>query len=340
MGYILRNIEVKDDVILVAVEEIGDWQNTSMNKIDWKKHPDIVTLINKSWTVLKDWQLSEDIYREYAIKIPPETIRNLRRREGWIKQDTNGTKHKFEKAVAITCLHAPYHDERLFKLLLQFLQHFKPDYLFLLGDISDWYPISNFNKNPKRLNDLGNELKCTRKLLKEICKASPASKKKLIKGNHEDRLRRYLWKHPEIASLGEEFLNIPQLLKLKDYGIAYSEKGFDYHSIYIAHGHRLSKYSAYSAKLAMDDNTCNLIQGHSHRGGTHYKTVWRRGKCKQYVAHEAFCMCSLNPEYIDRPNWQHGWICIYTDPKSDYFQIMPVCVVDYKFQFNGKMFNG
>jgi len=310
--------------------------------MNWSKYPDIVKHINKSWTVIKDWQLSEDIYRDYAIKINPETIRNLRRKEGWIKKGINGAPkgHEFEKALVITCLHAPYHDKKLFKLFIQFLKYFKPDYLFILGDWNDWYTLSTFSQNPSRIDGLNDELKIGRSLLRQICKACPNAKKKFVPGNHEARLKKYLWRHPEIASLGEEFLNIPQLLQLKECNIEYAPKGITYHGIYLAHGHRLSKYSAYSAKLAMDDNTCNLIQGHSHRGGTHYKTVWQRGKPKQHVAHEAFCMCSLNPEYIDRPNWQQGWIVIYADPKSSYFQIEPVCIVDYKFQFNGKMFNG
>lgn len=313
-----------------------------METMNWSEHQDIVTFINKSWTVLKDWQLSEDIYRDYAVKIPPETIRNLRRKEGWIKVTTNNhnNTNKFEKAVAFGCLHSPYHDKKLFELFINFLKYYKPNYLFLLGDINDWYTLSKFNQNPKRLNSLADELRETRDLLFRMRKVCPNAKMKYTPGNHEARLKRYLWTHVEIASLEEEFLNIPQLLKLKDYNITYTSRGFTYHGIYLAHGHRLSKHSAYSAKLAMDDNTCNLIQGHSHRGGTHYKTVWQRGKPKQHVAHEAFCMCSLSPEYIDRPNWQQGWIVIYADPKSSYFQIEPVCVVDYKFQFNGKMFNG
>jgi len=305
----------------------------------WKDNSHIYNFIENSYLSLKDFEISKQISDNWHISIDPEKIRNLRRKENWKKKEYSNNQD-FEKAVIMACLHAPYHDEKLFKIFIQFLKYFKPDYIFMLGDMNDWYSLSSFSKNPKRLNSLSNELNCIRNLLKEICRVSPTSKKKLTIGNHEKRLRRYLWSNPEIASLEEEYLNIPQLLKLKDYGIAYSEKGFDYHGIYLAHGHRLSKYSAYSAKLAMDDNTCNLIQAHSHRGGTHYKTVWRRGKCKQYVAHEAFCMCNLRPEYIDRPNWQQGWVVVYTNPESDYFQIVPVCVVDYKFEFEGRMFVG
>lgn len=311
-----------------------------METMNWSEHQDIYTFIEDNWMGSNDYTLSSIIKESYNMEINPETIRNLRRKEGWIKVTTNNhsSANKFEKALVITCLHAPYHDKKLFKLFIQFLKHFKPDYLFMLGDMNDWYTLSTFSQNPSRIDGLSDELKITRGLLRQICKASPNSKKQFVPGNHEARLKKYLWRHPEIASLGKEFLNIPQLLQLKEYNIEYAPKGITYHGIYLAHGHRLSKYSAYSAKLAMDDNTCNLIQGHSHRGGTHYKTVWQRGKPKQHVAHEAFCMCSLNPEYIDRPNWQQGWIVIYADPKSSYFQIEPVCVVDYKFQFNGRMF--
>lgn len=250
----------------------------------------------------------------------------------------NEKEQTFEKAICCGDWHIPFHDERLFELFWEFLAYFNPDFIFLLGDLNDWYDLSKFDKNPKRTGKIKEELALTRLFLKKIHEISPKSTKKMVKGNHEDRLRRYLWRHSEIASLGDEYLNIPQLLKLNEFNIEYSDTGFDYHGIYISHGDRLSKYSAYSAKLSMDDNGCNLIRGHSHRGGTHYKTTWRRSKPQHYVAHESFCMCRLDPEYIDRPNWQQGWICIYVDKESDYFQIEPVCVVDYKFIFEGRMF--
>lgn len=161
-----------------------------------------------------------------------------------------------------------------------------------------------------------------------------------ITGN--SRLTRYLWQHPEIAPLAKRHLNIPNLLELEKLNnITYHEKGFDYRGIYFQHGtDELSKHSGYSAKLSMDKHGCNIVRAHSHRGGTHYKTTWRKSKPHHYVAHEAFCMCRLNPEYVERPNWQQGWICVYIDPNSKYFQIVPVCVVDYKFEFEGKMFVG
>jgi len=174
-----------------------------------------------------------------------------------------------------------------------------------------------------------------------VRKLAPHAKIIYEKGNHEDRLRNFLWTNPQIYSLHEKHLNIPNLLELEKLNITYSDVGVDYHGIYIEHGTgQLSKHSGYSAKLSMDKNTCNIIRGHSHRGGTHYKTRWSKGKPKQYVSHEAFCMCRLDPEYTERPNWQQGWVCVYVDPESDYFQIEPVCVVDYKFQFEGRLFEG
>jgi len=285
-------------------------------------------------------QLSQILREEHNVYMSDDAIRKYCKRHGWEKN--SGGKEGFEKSIVYGDLHTPFQDDRLLDLFIdQFIPHFKPDKHFIDGDINDWHGFSDFLRNPNRIGDFKNELKQTRDIFARLRKTSPDSDITLIPGNHEGWIERYLWRHPEIASLKEEFINISNLLKLKDYNIKYAPHGIDYHGIYIHHGTALSPESAYSARLSMRDHTCNLIRGHSHRGGVHYKTTWKAGIPKQYIAVESFCMCQLKAEYLkQRPNWQQGWVCIYLDPKTKYFQIQPVCVVDYKFEFEGKMFIG
>jgi len=303
---------------------------------------EIERFIEKNYEDLSWHELSNQVRNKYQLDVSDDVIRKLCARRGWGKSLSKPSSYTFEKSVVYGDLHTPFQDNRLLALFIdQFLPYFNPDNHFIDGDVNDWHGFSEFVKNPNRLSKFGTEIKITRKILGRIRVASPKSRIILIPGNHELRIEKYLWRRPEIASLGDEYINTSQLLKLDEHDIEYCSAGIDYHGIYIHHGDCLYQNSAASAGKSMDRNTCNLIRGHSHRGGTFYKTTWRNNKPRHYVGVESFCMCKLKAEYMKaRPNWQQGWVCIYLDPKTKYFQIEPVCVVDYKFEFEGKMFKG
>jgi len=215
--------------------------------------------------------------------------------------------------------HIPYHDPKARELALKIITDFNPDLMVAGSDAVDFYAVSSFDKDPKRAFGLQGEIDLFKKAQREWRDAAPNAKRVYLIGNHEDRLRRYLWRHPELDSL--EALELPELLGLKELGISYDE-GIDANleipiqNGLIRHGSLVRSSSAYTAKGEMDRlrYSTNLLTGHTHRGGSFYART-RDGFVQ---GHECFCLCSLNPAYVQYPDWQQGLVLVETEP---FFQI-------------------
>ena len=133
---------------------------------------------------------------------------------------------------------------------------------------------------------------------------SAQRKAPLHPGNHEDRLEKYIWEHPELHGL--EALKLPALLGFEGLGIEKVEQEINYGDrLLVTHGSIVRKDSAYTAKgeLLNQFYSISVMTGHTHRGGMHMATT-RHGLVQ---AVESFCLCDLHPAYIKgEPNWQQG----------------------------------
>lgn len=196
------------------------------------------------------------------------------------------------------------------------------------SDGIDFYGISRFDKNPLRgLSGLQNEIEQWQENQRAWKDAAPNAKAFFLLGNHEDRLRRYLWKHPELSDL--EVLRLPSILGFANLGIEWEEEKGDsankeivlHDRILIKHGNIVRKFSGYTAKATMEQEFHSIeamLIGHTHRGGSYFSTT-RFGVLE---AHEGFCLCDLNPEYTDNPNWQQGIVLI--EVTDDLLSIEPI----------------
>ena len=131
-----------------------------------------------------------------------------------------------------------------------------------------------------------------------------------LRSNHDDRLQKYLMRHPEMYDL--KALQLPVLLGLDALGIGWEhDKGENANyellienRLLITHGEIARKYSAYTAKamLEQEHDQVSILSGHTHRGGSYFI----QSRLGVIQAHECFCLCSLNPGYVRNPNWQQG----------------------------------
>ncbi len=238
-----------------------------------------------------------------------------------------------EKAILLGDTHHPFHDKQTIRLVLKFLKDWEPDNIFLMGDIVDCYAISRFDKNPKRANRLESEFRQAHKFLKDLRDNAPNSEITFLEGNHEARFVKYLWrKAPELASF--KSLTIPELLNLDELDIIYKEygEGIDYGHIYLTHGDLVSKHSGWTAKAHYEKHGGSGACGHSHRGGTYYKT--KRGDTKVWA--ETFCLCDFDAarEYVKNPDWCQGFSLVYSIRDRFFFQQVPI--VDRRFVVDGK----
>jgi hypothetical protein len=74
-----------------------------------------------------------------------------------------------------------------------------PDILLHLGDQNDAYDVSEYDSDPtrKKSSDENNQSKA---VLHRLAQLAPKAHRVLLEGNHEDRLRRTIWKMPGAAS--------------------------------------------------------------------------------------------------------------------------------------------
>lgn len=240
------------------------------------------------------------------------------------------------KVIIINDTQRPFHDKLTLAAVEHFWGDFKPDLEVYNGDIADFYTISDFNKNPSRRFTLADELHDTRKWLTVRATANPDARRVFIEGNHEDRLRRYLWKHAsELSSLPE--LTVEGLLGLEDVGaelLPYMSV-LDFLGFRIEHGFKTSMSKAFPTAvarwMALATSSSGLC-GHTHRFGVYSWTDSRHSH--SYI--ENGCLCRTDLEYAPFPNWQHAFT--YGVVHNNKVHLFPIQIYPDGFRAEGEFY--
>lgn len=240
--------------------------------------------------------------------------------------------NSIETQLIINDLHVPYQDQEALDLVLKFGKQLNPDKVFILGDYIDMYSISHFDRDPERVTSLQEEFNHGKVVLNRIRDVFPKSDIIFCEGNHEDRMRKFLWNNPVLNGC----IDLKQKLDIENLGIKYYEYGKNFvykDKLIYTHGNRVNKYSAYTAKNLMDDFGISAIFGHTHRLGSHYRTDYGGEK----VAFENGCMCqtSLAMDWFRKEtiDWQIGLSVI--NWVEDRFNIHQICIPKHKFIIYG-----
>jgi predicted phosphodiesterase len=229
------------------------------------------------------------------------------------------------RTLNISDVHSPFHDPYAVDLALRIVGVYQPHVVIFNGDISDFYDVSDFDKNPERVRNGGlqAELNQTKEIIGRFRDAAPTGcKLKLQPGNHEDRLRRYLWRHPQLYGL--EVLELHNLLELARFGVEYypEEIKLANGNLIVKHGTFVRKWGGLTAvaELEAEKFAVSTLTGHTHRMG--FSMV--RHRLGLVGGWEGGCLCDLNPEYVKRPNWQQGVTLISESVGGDSFSVTPV----------------
>lgn len=245
-----------------------------------------------------------------------------------------------ETAFILGDIHGRYRDGLAFDIALDLIKDIQPSKIIINGDLIDFYAISHFGKDPERSLELQNEIDDTNDILDKIQEVSGSAKIEWVEGNHERRLRNYLWSSaPELACLRS--LTMKSLFFLGARNIDYIEsKGKSaytkFGNILIGHWDIARQDSCASARAILVKNSCSIVQGHTHRLGMFYKTYRSQGK--QVVGCEGGCLCQLDPEYCSDPDWQAGVTIIYKLDGKNRFHIIQIPIVKHEALFNGKIY--
>ena len=243
---------------------------------------------------------------------------------------------QYKRVLFVSDIHCPYQDDDALSAMYKFTDWWKPDKVFILGDLVDFYAVSRFSREPERVLKLQEELDEAVKVLKEIRKHAGDVKITFLRGNHESRLKRYLWSNAqELDCL--RALRLESLLKFDELKIKYEDRGIlKYKGIIIKHGNLVRKFAAYTAKGEFEKNGLSGISGHSHRLAQYRHT----NESDSYVWTESGCLCKLTADYLEgqTPNWQQGFSIGYFKENSDRYLIETVPIVHKKSMYGGKEF--
>jgi hypothetical protein len=129
------------------------------------------------------------------------------------------------------------------------------------------YAVSSHSKDPARAKRLKEELADVNRALDQI--ESVAGKHvTFIEGNHEDRLRRYIWdKAPELDGVSD----LRGLLGLDRRSWSHVRYRDYYRLGVVTYTHDLGRSGKNAAGQSLADFGGNLVFGHSHRGGVVYQ---------------------------------------------------------------------
>lgn len=244
--------------------------------------------------------------------------------------------------LVINDIHFPHHVPKLLHLILRFCAGTHLDEVVINGDMVDFPSLSSkFDQAPLDPAGLDKEIRHVRTFLLDLRAVVPADCKiTWLGGNHEDRLWRFLCKKRQTwlalgkraTALVTDALSFESLFGLGEFGVTYKPYGDDHKlgNLTVTHGDIVRAHSAYSARGTFEKAGVSTLVGHTHRLGAHFKTnkagihgVWENG-----------CLCTLKPDYMKNPDWQHGFAVIHV-ADSGLFNVQQIPILQQKMFFYG-----
>lgn len=228
------------------------------------------------------------------------------------------------KIVFPTDEHHPYADMRAIELAQKITEVFNPDVRIAGSDGIDFYSISSFNKDPNhfKYGGLQREISEWQTTQEAWMDATPNADVYFLIGNHEDRLKRYLWKNPELYGL--DVLRLEKLLDFESLGIEMADKDGQekvfHDKLVVKHGSLVRKWSGYTARGELEKESYGIstLSGHTHRGGQ----IFRKTRGGVVSGVEGFCLCDIEPAYINNPDWQQGLVLATVNDNAVQFELI------------------
>lgn len=221
------------------------------------------------------------------------------------------------RGLILCDIHIPYQDNKALRAALDYGLSYKPNFIYLNGDIMDVYQLSRFNKD-RTLRDFPGELELTQAFLQMLKNEFNCPIYFKI-GNHEERYQHYLQlKAPELLGIPE--FELKNLLHFSEYNVTEIKSRQRAHigKLPINHGHEFGKqiFSPVNPARGLFLKTKHTgVIGHHHVPSQHSeKTIID----KYLVTWSIGCLCGLSPEYLPVNNWQHGFATIEVEPTGQF----------------------
>lgn len=241
-------------------------------------------------------------------------------------------------------VHFPFEDEAALSVLKQVARDVSPSLLICIGDVFDFFEISNYRPPKDKDPDLQKALDLGTKHLAEMLEIAEPDRAIFVGGNHEDRWARMLQKTREDVRF-RQLLQIPKVRRGLNFEtvVGFDDLGYEYRphvegetltlrdNLIVDHGRYANKYAA---KKHLNEFGMNVLFGHTHK----FQTFSRRTVRGQEAGFSIGCLCDLNPFYDDTvASWQNGFAVVTFS--EDYFNVEQVRIHDGTAIFRGERYD-
>lgn len=247
-------------------------------------------------------------------------------------------KVDFETILVFGDTHIPHQNDAAINAVLKLMDDIKFDRHVNLGDFLDFGCISHWNLGRNKtleMQRLKNDYIKGNVLLDEVDKRLPKGCiKYFLKGNHCVWVDDLLEKTPQLQGLIEPEIN----LKLIERGYTI----YPYNDIVplgklnLTHG---IYAGANPVKKHLDELKVNIMFGHSHTMATMMSSSAAREIA--FSGYNVGCLADLCPDYMkNKPSgWTHGIAIVYLY-ENGYFEVNMIRIINGKFIYNGKIYDG
>jgi len=233
-------------------------------------------------------------------------------------------------------VHAPYHDEDAWQLMLDVARDLKPETIVCIGDLADFYAISAHSKDPHRATKLKDEIRVVREKRAEL-DALGAKNKVFCEGNHCYRLGRYLRdKAPELF----ELIDVPSVLQLDVNGWEFIPYRNHKRRGAVHYTHDVGVAGRNATFRALDTYQHSVVTGHTHR--LVYIVEGNAIGDAKLSASFGWLGDVNQIDYMHRAKAKKDWALAfgvgYEDKQTGHAFLSPMPIVEYRTVFNGRLY--
>lgn len=251
------------------------------------------------------------------------------------------------RAVVIGDRQVPFDDPQAFAIALGIIKDVKPHILLDMGDATDCWQISDYDKDPVRVTHLQDDIDMSRQRFAQLSDAASQARRVVLEGNHETRLQRLIWRLPGAARelprlrVFQDTMTWPYLLGFKDIGWNYVPTDLQSGTpvlpkLISIHGHQLKgtiTVEGGAARKAIQKYGKSVILGHQHRAAI----IARRDHNGQSFGIETGCLCLLDGQPYGRDfNWQQCVTVIEWTKDHKVMAVQQVMIRDGRAMWRGE----
>lgn len=213
------------------------------------------------------------------------------------------------KGLVINDLHIPYHSIEALTATIKFGIKYKPDFIFVNGDLIDSHQLSHFLRDPKKKH-FAEELKIASDFLHTLKKTFKC--KIYFKfGNHERRYDNFLFqKAKELVGVEEFELEHIFKIRVPDIEIIKDKRVVVIAGLPFVHGDEFgrgvfSPVNAARGLFLQAKHSC--VKADCHTTSEHNEpNIFR----KLMTTYSVGSLCGLTPQWLPLNKWNHGFATI------------------------------